>query len=138
MFIFSDLKEKWCRRKWLLQMLAIYSSLKLTSHISFTRLQHNRSCTRTRSISCSLLMFVISNLKEKWCKRTVLVQVLVIYSSLTLTSRISYTWLQHNRTELKARLEVLESVSISSTATVDERNASLSILIKIPPLIVAP
>jgi hypothetical protein len=82
-------------------------------------------------------LFVISNLKEKWCKRRVLVQVLVIYSSLTLTSRISCTWLQHNRTELKARLEVLESVSISSTATIDERNARLSILIKIPPLIVA-
>ena len=66
-------------------------------------------------------------------QKRVLVQVLVIYSSLKLTS-----WLQHNRTELKARLEILESVSIPSTATVDERNASVSILIKIPPFIVAP
>jgi len=62
---------------------------------------------------------------------------MVIYSSLKLTSRNGYTWLQHNRTELKARLETLETVTIPSTATVDERNASLSILIKIPPLIVA-
>jgi len=83
-------------------------------------------------------MGVISNLKEKRCKRRVLVQALVIYSSLKLTSRNSNTWLQDNRTELKARLETLESVSIPSTATVDERNASLSIVVKIPPLIVAP
>jgi hypothetical protein len=108
------------------------------SCISYTWWQNNRNCTRTWSISCSVLIFVICDLKEKGCRRTVVVQVLVINSSLTLTSRISYTWLQHNRTELKARLEVLESVSISSTASIDERNASLSILIKIPPLIVAP
>jgi hypothetical protein len=64
------------------------------------------------------------------------------YSSLKLTSHISYTglsipFLQDYRTELKTRLEVLESVAISSTTTVDEWNTSLPIVIKIPPLIVA-
>lgn len=64
------------------------------------------------------------------------------YSGLTLTSHISYTglsipFLQDYRTEIKTGLEVLESVAISSTTTVDEWNASLPILIKIPPLIIA-
>jgi hypothetical protein len=64
------------------------------------------------------------------------------YSDLTLTSLISYTglsipFLQDYRAKFETRLEVLESVTISSTTAVDERNASPSILIKIPPLIVA-
>jgi hypothetical protein len=64
------------------------------------------------------------------------------YSNLTLTSHISYTalsipFLHDYRAKFKTRLEVLESVAISSTTTIDERNASPSIFIKIPPLIVA-
>jgi len=57
----------------------------------------HRSCRRVYSISCSVLMFVTSNLKQNGAEEVCCCKCWQFRCSLTLISHINYTWLQHNR-----------------------------------------